>query len=70
MKIKKTQHLYSPMSKGIIKQTHTSSEYNLSHTFNYEGHQPHLKMGMLRLLPEAMYGALMLWQKRTKVSSR
>jgi len=30
----------------------------------------YLKMGMLRLLPAAMWGALMLWQNRMKVMSR
>lgn len=31
---------------------------------------PYLKMGILRLFPAAMYGALMLWQKRMNVRSR
>lgn len=47
-----------------------NSKYNLFHTLNFQINWPYLKMGMLRLLPEAMYGALMLWQKRMKVSRR
>lgn len=47
-----------------------NSKDNLFHTLNFQINWPYLKMGMLRLLPEAMYGALMLWQKRMKVSRR